>query len=85
MLYDPHSIKPIFLYPGNNEATKFGTLLSREKYDVFTWATIKEDYMNELWATPTEITAPAALTQSKKDGFANSVDSIRNRYKLKGG
>ena len=40
--------------------------------------------MNELWATPTEITAPAALTQSKKDGFANSVDSIRNRYKLKG-
>lgn len=84
MLYDPHSIKPIFLYPWNNEATKFGTLLSREKYDVFTWATIKEDYMNELWATPTEITAPAALTQSKKDGFANSVESIRNRYKLKG-
>lgn len=84
MLYDPHSIKPIFLYPGNAERTRFGTSFSREKYDVFTWATIKEDYMNELWATPNELTTPAALTQSKKDGFANSVESIRNRYKLKG-
>lgn len=83
LLYNPHSIKPIYLYKSNSDGT-YDRGKARESFSVYTWATVKEDYMNDLWNANDIFTSPKKLTDSQLHTLRKTGEQMREAYLGKG-